>query len=54
MTEYSEAAKAERRAYKREWNAKNREKVKESQRKYWEKRAQAREDKGDMIEHEKQ
>lgn len=52
MTEYSEAAKAERRAYKREWNARNREKNKEYQHKYWERRAQERENKGDIIEHE--
>ena len=36
----TEAAKAARRAYKREWNRRNREKVREDQKAYWEKRAQ--------------
>ena len=35
----SEAAKEARRAYLREWRRKNAEKVKESQTKYWERKA---------------
>lgn len=35
----SEAAKEARRAYKREWNRKNRDKVKAATARYWEKRA---------------
>lgn len=31
----SEAAKEARRAYKREWNRKNRDKVKAAQERYW-------------------
>lgn len=37
----TEAAKEARRAYKREWNKKNRDKVRESQRRYWERKAAA-------------
>ena len=40
----TDAAKEARRAYKREWNRKNRDKVKESQRKYWERKAAAAQD----------
>lgn len=36
----TEQAKAARRAYKREWNRKNRDKVAAAQRRYWEKKAQ--------------
>lgn len=35
-----EKAKEARRAYKREWNRKNRDKVKAAQEKYWTKKAQ--------------
>ena len=35
----SEAAKRARREYKREWNRRNRDKVKEAQKKYWERKA---------------
>ena len=34
-----ERAKEERREYFRQWRAKNRDKVRESNRRYWEKRA---------------
>ena len=37
----TEAAKEARRQYKREWNRKNRDKVRESQRRYWERKAAA-------------
>jgi len=37
----TEAAREARRQYKREWNRKNKDKVRESQRRYWEKRAAA-------------
>ena len=37
----TEQAKEARRAYKREWNRKNRDKVAESQRRYWERKAAA-------------
>ena len=37
----TEAAREARRAYKREWNRKNRDKVAAAQRRYWEKKAQA-------------
>ena len=36
----TEAAKAAMRAYKKEWRAKNRDKVREQNEKYWERRAQ--------------
>lgn len=36
----NEAAAEARRAYKREWNRKNRDKVKAAQARYWEKKAQ--------------
>ena len=35
----TEAAKEARRAYKREWNRKNKDKVKAAQARYWERRA---------------
>lgn len=35
----TEAAREARRAYKREWNKKNRDKVAAAQRRYWEKKA---------------
>lgn len=36
----TEAAREARRAYKRAWNRKNRDKVKAAQARYWEKKAQ--------------
>ena len=39
MQEYSEAAKEMRRKYYRDYYAKNREKINERKRKYWEKKA---------------
>ena len=44
MAEMTEAAKEARRAYKREWNAKNRDKVKASQERYWERKARQAQD----------
>ena len=38
MTELSPAAKEKRRAYKREWASRNKDKIQEYQRRYWEKR----------------
>lgn len=35
----SEQAKQTRRAYKKQWNAKNKEKIKAAQDRYWEKKA---------------
>lgn len=35
----TEAAKEARRLYKREWNAKNKDKVKAAQARYWERKA---------------
>lgn len=40
----TEAAKEARRAYKREWNKKNKDKVKAAQERYWERRATRQED----------
>lgn len=40
----NEAAKAARRAYKREWNRKNRDRVKAAQARYWERKAQQQAD----------
>ncbi len=40
--EIQELVREEQRRYAREWRAKNREKVRASNRRYWEKRAQAR------------
>lgn len=37
----TEEAKEARRQYKREWNKRNRDKVRESQRRYWERKAAA-------------
>lgn len=39
MTNISEAARAAQREYKREWRKKNKERVRESNRRYWEKKA---------------
>ena len=36
----TEQAREARRAYKREWNARNRDKVREAQARYWERKAQ--------------
>lgn len=36
----TEQAKEARRAYKREWNRRNADKVKEAQARYWERKAQ--------------
>lgn len=36
----TEAAKQARRAYKREWNRRNKDKVQQAQARYWERRAQ--------------
>ena len=47
MAEMTEAAKEARRAYKREWNAKNRDKVKASQERYWERKARQAQDNAD-------
>ncbi len=49
----TEAAKEARRAYKREWNRKNPDKVKEAQRRYWEKRAAEAQDQeeADKMKH---
>ena len=48
----TEAAKEARRAYKREWNRKNPDKVKEAQRRYWEKRARITQEQTDAQEDE--
>ena len=40
----TEAAQEARRAYKREWNRQNRDKVKAAQARYWERKAQAAHD----------
>lgn len=42
--EMTEAAREARRAYKREWNKKNRDKVKAAQDRYWAKKAEAARD----------
>lgn len=39
MLELSEKAKELRRSYKREWNARNRDKVYAAQQRYWERKA---------------
>lgn len=39
--EMTEQAKEARRAYRREWNRKNKDKVRAAQNRYWERRAQA-------------
>jgi hypothetical protein len=40
----NEQAKEARRAYKREWNRRNRDKVKAAQERYWNRRAEAAQD----------
>lgn len=45
----NEQAKEMRRAYKREWNRRNRDKVQAAQQRYWERKAAAA-----QAEHEKQ
>lgn len=53
MADISEAAKERRRAYKREWAARNRDKVREYNRAYWERKAaQARENMEDKTREE--
>ena len=47
MAEMTEAAREARRAYKRAWNAKNRDKVKASQERYWERKARQAQDNAD-------
>ena len=47
MSNLSEEAKQERAAYMREWRAKNPQKTKQMNRKYWEKRAARKEKKQD-------
>ena len=37
----NEAAREARRAYKREWNRRNKDKVKAAQERYWQRRAEA-------------
>jgi hypothetical protein len=39
MAEMTDAAREARRAYKREWNRANRDKVKAAQARYWDKKA---------------
>ncbi len=39
MAEMTDAAREARRAYKREWNHKNRDKVQAAQMRYWERKA---------------
>ena len=41
MLDVTEAAKRAAREYKREWNRKNRDKVRAAQERYWERRAAA-------------
>ena len=48
----TEQAKEARRAYKREWNRKNRDRVKAAQARYWERKAQAAQDQ--QLEQEEQ
>lgn len=47
----TEKAKEARRAYKREWNRKNRDKVKAAQERYWNRKAQeaANQERADVI-----
>lgn len=40
----TEQARAARRAYKREWNRKNRDKCRAAEQRYWEKKAAAAQD----------
>jgi len=46
MEKMSEAAKEARREYKREWNRKNRDKCKEHQRTFWERKAKEANNRG--------
>jgi len=48
----TEQAKEARRAYRREWNRKNRDKVRASQERYWEKKAEELRTTGKKIENE--
>ena len=48
----TEAAKEARRAYKREWNRKNKDRVKAAQDRYWEKRARITQEQTDAQEDE--
>lgn len=48
----TEAAKEARRAYKREWNRKNKDRVKAAQMRYWEKRARITQEQTDAQEDE--
>ena len=48
----TEAAKEARRAYKREWNRKNKDRVKAAQVRYWEKRARITQEQTDAQEDE--
>lgn len=50
----TEKAKEARRAYKREWNQRNREKVKAAQARYWERKAEAAEAAPDLPEEPEQ
>ena len=47
MAGLTEAAREARRAYKRAWNAKNRDKVKAAQERYWERKARQAQDNAD-------
>ena len=52
MSELSEKAREIRRAYKRDWNRKNRDKVAAAQKRYWERRAkeaEAEAEQGDLA-----
>ena len=46
----TDAAKEARRAYKRAWNAKNKDKVKAAQARYWERKAKAAAEQGKAEE----
>lgn len=50
--EMTEAAKQARREYKREWNRKNKDRVKAAQIRYWEKRARITQEQTDAQEDE--
>ena len=45
----SEKAKAERNAYYRAWRAKNKEKIKQANRRYWEKKAKEAQHERDPV-----
>lgn len=49
MNELSEQAKAARKAYYKEWRAKNRDKVREKNRRYWEKKAKEAQDERNSV-----